>query len=221
MEWTGAVLMDGEPAGRVGGFYVHDGDLSSDSAFWELWDMDGRTCALLERIRDEKWLRLREPLPTLMLAAPALLCVEELCLFPEFRGAGLGLMVMKQVVADFADPRVGAVILKSDPLQLVPEEYRDPDDERAAVGLPTDDPKRDLVKLQHHFRGWGMQLLPKTNYMVADPDRLNEVRAESWPPVTIKDASNSCVYCGGLIDYKCEEWERTGEGLSHKRCSGE
>ena len=128
---------------------------------------------------------------------------------------------MKRVVAELADLRVGAVILKSDPLQFEPEEYWEVDEERAAAGLPTDERKRALEKLQHHFRRWGMQLLPKTSYMVADPDRLNEERAESWPPCTLQDASNTCVFCDRLIDYKREEWERTSEGLAHKRCSVE
>lgn len=221
LEWTGTVTVEGQRAGLVSGFYAHAADLSSGSAFWQLWDVDGRACEVFERIRDEKWLCLREPLPTLMLTAPALICVEELALFPEFRRRSLGLEVMRRVVADLADLRVGAVILKSDPLQFTPEEFWGAVDERVVPGLPTDDRPRSLEKLQYHFRSWGMQLLPKTSYMVAAPDRFNEERAESWPPCTIQDSSNSCVWCDGLIDFKSEEWERTKGGIGHKRCPGE
>lgn len=121
-------------------------------------------------------------LPTLTQVAPALICVEELLLFPEFRRRGLGLELMQRVVAALADLRVGAVILKSDPLQFTDEEHWEPHDERAVVGLPRVDRKRSLEELQHHFRTWGMQLLPKTSYMVADQTRLNVEQAHFWAP---------------------------------------
>lgn len=36
LEFTGTALVDGERAGLASGFYIHGGDLSSESAFWTL-----------------------------------------------------------------------------------------------------------------------------------------------------------------------------------------
>jgi GNAT superfamily N-acetyltransferase len=222
LEVTGAVVVEGEQAGWLQGFYLDADDLASQKSFWELWDIDARTCELFERILDEKWHRLREPLETLLVTGSGLLCIEELALFPEFRGKGLGEQVMQKTVGDCAHPRVRAVLLQSEPMQYTAEFVQSVRRERLAVKLPDDDRERDRVKLQHHFRSWGMQLLPRTTYMAADPDILNPVRiAANWPPCVIQDLSNTCVFCNGLIDYKHEEWERTSEGLAHKRCPGE
>lgn len=216
LEMTGEVREGGDVGGRVAGFYLSAPDLDSDAAFWELWDLDVRSCSIVEEIVDEKWRRFREPLPRLLRESSGMICLEQLTLAPAFRGRGLGLEVMREVIRTCAGEWVGAILLRSDPRQY--GEDLSKADKRALQGLPRDDCERDRTRLQSHFRSWGMQRLPRTRYMVCAPDTLCAERADRWPPVLIEDGSNICVLCSGRIDFEREEWEEGPEGPAHKGC---
>jgi len=216
LEMTGEVWEAGEVAGRVAGFYLSADDLDSDAAFWELWDLDVRSCTIVEEIVDEKWRRFREPLPQLLRVSSGMVCLEELTLHPAYRGRGLGLEAMREVIRTCAGERVGAILLRSDPRQY--EEDLSEAEQRVLRGLPLDDCERDRARLQHHFRSWGMQRLPRTRYMVCAPDTICAARADRWPPTLIADGSNICVLCSGRIDFEREEWEEGPDGPAHKGC---
>lgn len=220
VEIEGAVTVEGAKAGEVHGFYLHDEPLDSRAAFWELWDIDARTCDIFSEIHSPDRKGLREPLARWLEMDPAILCVEWIALARPFRKRGLGLEVLRETVRRCADDRVGAVLLRTDPLQYE-RAVRDDLDENLDWGfeeLPRNGRERDETRLQFHFRTWEMQRLPRTKYMVAPPRRFCEEAAEAWPPVTVLDIWNTCVLCGELVDKEAEAWERCPEGLAHRRC---
>jgi GNAT superfamily N-acetyltransferase len=183
LEIDGRIEVDGAAAGEVAGFYLWSE--FPDEAFFDLWDLDGGTCAVFEEIIDHDLDRFREPLPRLLGEATGILGIHYIALAPPFRRRGLGRQVIGKFVHAWADERVGAVLLNADPLQHRPHGYDDFDDE--VRDLPWNSPDEDREKLMQHFRGWGMQRLPRTRFMVAAPDVLTEQRAETWPPAPIED----------------------------------
>jgi hypothetical protein len=82
-----------------------------------------------------------------------------------------------------ADPRVGLILLNATPLQHMPHGYDDFDEE--VRDLPWNSPEQDQETLMRHFEKWGMQRLPGTRFMIADPLTLGDRRNLQWPPCPI------------------------------------
>lgn len=214
VEIEGRIEVDGAPAGEVAGFYLWSE--VPDEAFFDLWDLDGGTCAVFEEIIDHELDRFREPLPRLLGEESGILGIYYFALAPLFRRRGLGRQVLGEFVRAWADDRVGAVLLNADPLQHRPHGYDDFDDE--VRDLPWNSPDEDREKLMHHFRGWGMQRLPRTKFMVAAPDVLAGEPATSWPPCAVLDRWNTCASCGGWIDPDHDAWREGKYGPVHDGC---
>lgn len=183
VEIEGRIEIDGSPAGELAGFYLWSE--FPDQAFFDLWDLDGATCGIFEEIIDHELDRFREPLPRLLGEASGIIGLYYVALAPPFRRRGIGRQATGEFVQAWADERVGAVLLNADPLQHRPHGYDDFDDE--VRDLPWNTPDEDREKLMHHFRGWGMQRLPRTKFMVSSPATLAAIDASSWPPCPVLD----------------------------------
>ncbi len=70
------VEFDGEAAGRVDAYYVFSGDLGSEFAFLNLWDLDGTTARVYEEVTHSDRRGFRMPLPPLLEEAPGILVVH-------------------------------------------------------------------------------------------------------------------------------------------------
>lgn len=185
LEIKGKAVCDGEEAGSFAGYYVLGEELDSAAAFWELWDMVGEACKVHEEIMRADREGFREPLPRLLENAPGILVVEYVMVLPAFRGMGLGRELIRSIVREGADERVGAVLLDADPLQHrswafdhFNEELRD---------LPFNAVATDQGKMAHLLRTWGMHQLRGTRYMVAPPGTLSDDAAPSWPPAPVAE----------------------------------
>ncbi|WP_193213877.1 hypothetical protein [Luteolibacter marinus] len=77
------------------------------------------------------------------------------------------------------------MLLNADPLQHRPRGYDDFDDE--VRDLPWNATAEDMARLMDHFRGWGMQRLPRTKFMVSAPATLAASVASAWPPCPVLD----------------------------------
>jgi GNAT superfamily N-acetyltransferase len=181
----GRIEVDGQEAGQLFVWYLAADRLASPRAFVEMWDLDGDVCAIYEDIIAPGHKRFREPLPRMLEDAPGMLVIDFIALRPAFRRKGLGLEVMREIVRGCADPRVGALLLDARPLQRRPGGYDHLDEE--VRDLPWNDGEEDLARLMNHFRGWGMQRLPRTRFMVSVPGVITEERAPEWPPAPIDD----------------------------------
>jgi GNAT superfamily N-acetyltransferase len=212
----GKIKADGEVMGELEAHYALDLDLASSAAFWQLWDMDGSTCAIYEELVRPGKEDFREPLPRLLEYRPGLLVIEYIALFPAYRGTGIGREVMRQLVRCCADDNIGAVLLDADPLQHRDGAYDFFDQE--VRDLPWDGKEQDTDRLRRHLRGWGMHHIAKTRYMVAPPATLSETHTAKWPPVPILCHWNTCVYCGRWIDVDAGGWEESPDGPIHKGC---
>jgi len=212
----GKVKQDGQVVGQLEAHYVLDIDLASDAAFFQLWDMEGETCAIYQEITKEGRRELREPLPRLVECFPGLLIVEYIALFPNYRGKGLGREVVRQLVRCCADENIGAVLLDAMPLQHRDGAYDFYDKE--VRDLPWEGKEQDTDRLRRYLRSWGMHHMANTRYMVAPPATLSETHTAKWPPVPILCYRNTCVYCDRWIDLDADGWEEGPDGLSHKAC---
>lgn len=183
VEIEGRIEVDGAPAGELAGFYLWSE--APDEAFFDLWDLDGATCSVFEEIIDHELDRFREPLPSLLGEATGILGIYYVALAPPYRRRGLGRRAIDVFVQAWADERTGAVLLNADPLQHRPRGYDDFDDE--VRDLPWNSPDKDREKLMQHFRGWGMQRLPRTKFMVSAPAILAADPAAPWPPCPVLD----------------------------------
>jgi GNAT superfamily N-acetyltransferase len=181
----GRIEVDGASAGQLSAWYLFAEDLESPRAFIELWDLEGTTCEVFEEIMNPEHTRFREPLTTMLNDAPGILAIDFIALRPAFRRQGLGLGIMREVVRCCATPWIGAVLLDARPLQRRPGGYDHFDEE--VRDLPWNDGEEDLARLMHHFRGWGMQRLPRTRFMVCVPDMITGELAEDWPPGPIRE----------------------------------
>jgi GNAT superfamily N-acetyltransferase len=181
----GRIEVEGEKAGQLFLWYLTADKLDSRRAFAELWDLDGDICDVYEDISNPGHKKFREPLPRMLKDAPGLLVVDFIALRPAFRRKGLGLEILREIVRCCADHRIGAVLLDARPLQRRPGGYDEFDEE--VRDLPWNDGDEDQDRLMHHFRGWGMQRLPRTRFMVSVPDVITGERAEEWPPAPIAD----------------------------------
>jgi hypothetical protein len=92
---------------------------------------------------------------------------------------------MNELVRNFADERVGMVLLKAQPLQHLPQGYDHFGDE--VRDLPWNTREEDLARLVRHFLSWGMQIVPGTDYLLADPEFLTEFPAPDWFPGLLWD----------------------------------
>ena len=216
LEIEGRIECDGQPAGMVDAFYLYAEDPASDIAFFELWDADSTSCAVFEEISDRDLVMMMDPLPEFLDPATGILCVNFLALRRPFRRMGLGRKVMRKLVHELADPRVGVVLLDVRPLQHRPHGYDDFDEE--VRDLPWNGAYEDQNALVRHFSTWGMRQLPGTRFMFAPPEILRDARAPQWPPCPILDQWNTCCACGGWIDLDGDEWDDTEEGPCHKDC---
>lgn len=179
----GRIEVGGEKAGQLFVWYLTADKLDTPRAFMELWDLDGDVCSIYEDIINPQHTGFREPLPRILQDAPGLLVVDFIALRPAFRRKGLGIGVMREIVRCCADPRIGAVLLDARPLQRRPGGYDHFDEE--VRDLPWSDGEEDQDRLMNHFRGWGMQRLPRTRFMVAVTDVITAERANEWPPARI------------------------------------
>jgi ribosomal protein S18 acetylase RimI-like enzyme len=179
----GRIEVNGRPAGQFLAWYLSANDLESPRAFIELWDLDGETCDVYEEIINPERTNFREPLATMQQDAPGVLVIDFIALRPAFRRMGLGLKVMREIVRCCANQWISAVLLDARPLQRRPGGYDHFDEE--VRDLPWNEGEEDLARLMNHFRGWGMQRLPRTRFMVCVPDMIIGERAEEWPPVPI------------------------------------
>jgi GNAT superfamily N-acetyltransferase len=216
LEIEGRIECDGQPAGLVDAHYIFSEHPESDVAMMELWDLDGGICAVFEEIIDNDSEKFREPIPPFLDLASGILCVHFIALRPPFRRRGLGREVMRELVRAWADPRIGLVLLSSQPLQHLPHGYDDFDDE--VRDLPWNSPAEDQEALMRHFSTWGMQRLPGTRFMIAAPEALRDARSPQWPPCPILDRWNSCIVCGERVDLDAGEGRETADGRIHKEC---
>ena len=176
----GTIECNGQPAGLIDAFYLHAGDPESSSAFMELWDLDATTCRVFEEIRAPKRWELRDPIPAFLGVTPGLLCVNFIALRPLFRRCGLGRQAMAEVVRNFADDRVGMVLLRAQPLQHLPHGYDHFDEE--VRDLPWNSQEEDTARLVKHFLSWNMHILPGTQYLLAAPETLCDDLTGDWYP---------------------------------------
>lgn len=181
----GRIEVDGEKAGQLFAWYVTSDRLDTSRAFMELWDLDGDVSSIHEDIIHSQRKGFREPLPKLLADAPGLLVVDFIALRPAFRRKGRGLEILREIVRCCADERVGAVLLDARPLQRRPGGYDEFDEEIRE--LPWNDGEEDQDRLMSHFRGWGIQRLPRTRFMVCAPDLITAERADAWPPAPIAE----------------------------------
>jgi GNAT superfamily N-acetyltransferase len=213
---SGKIKRDGQDAGQLEAYYVLDLDLASSGAFFGLWDMDSTTCSIYEELTKPSSHVFREPLPRLLECFPGMIVVDYIALFPDYRGAGLGREVMRQLVRCCADEAIGAVLLDSIPLQHRDGAYDFFDHEVRA--LPWNGDEQDTEQLRRHLRGWGMHHIANTRYMVARPEILSENHSAEWPPVPILCHWNTCVYCQRWIDLDAGGWETSPDGPIHSGC---
>jgi GNAT superfamily N-acetyltransferase len=181
----GRIEVDGAIAGCLSVWHFSSDDLESPRAFMELWDLDGDFYGIYQDIINPERTRFREPLTTMLNDAPGILAVDFVALRPAFRGKGLGLEVMREIVRCCADGRIGAVLLDARPLQRRPGSYDEFDEE--VRDLPWNDGEEDQDRLMNHFRGWGIQRLPRTRFMVCVPDVITGERADVWPPAPLAE----------------------------------
>lgn len=181
----GRIVVDSLVAGQVSAWYLFAGDPASPRASLELWDLESETCGIYEEIMNPERTKFREPLTTMLEDAPGILAIDFIALRPAFRRQGLGREVMREIVRCGANPRLGAVLLDARPLQRRPGGYDHFDEE--VRDLPWNDGDEDMARLMNHFRGWGMQRLPRTRFMVCVPDMITGERADAWPPAPIAE----------------------------------
>ena len=161
-------------------FYLYADDPESPAAFGEFWDLHASTCQVFEEISRPNHSDFREPIPDFLGAFPGIICVNFIALRPPFRRRGLAREVMTEVVRNFADDRIGMVLLNAQPLQHLPHGYDDFGEE--VHDLPWNSAEEDLARLVLHFRSWGMQVLPDTRYLLTAPECLSEEMATNWYP---------------------------------------
>jgi hypothetical protein len=216
LEIEGRIICDGQTAGVVDAYYVYAEDPASETSFFDLWDLESRTCAIFEEISDPDFDMFLEPIAGYQDPAAGILCVNFIALYPPFRRVGLGREVMRETARAMADPLVGVVLLDATPLQHMPQAYDDFDDE--VRDLPWNSAAEDRDALMRHFAGWGMKRVPGTRFMVAPPEALRDARAPQWPPQPVLDQWNTCVACGGWIDRDGGDWSEAEEGPIHSEC---
>jgi GNAT superfamily N-acetyltransferase len=176
----GKIMCDGQAAGFVDAFYLFTEDPESPRAFAEFWDLDATTCEVFEEISfTDRW-DFRDPIQDFVVMTPGILCVNFIALYPQFRRRGLGRKVMSELVRNFADDRVGMVLLRAQPLQHLPHGYDHFGDE--VRDLPWNSPEEDLARLIKHFRSWEMHPIPGTRYLLAAPEYLSEGPFTDWYP---------------------------------------
>ena len=185
IEIEGTIECDGQTAGVVDASYLYAEDPESPAAFMDFWDLDSRTCKVFEEIIAPDHGQFREPIPDFLGAFPGILCVHFIALHPPFRRRGLGREVISEVVRNFADDRVGMVLLNAQPLQHLPHGYDH--FEKEVRDLPWNSPEEDLAKLVKHFRSWGMHHLPGTRFMLDSPEALIGDLATDWHPGLLGD----------------------------------
>jgi GNAT superfamily N-acetyltransferase len=180
LQIKGAIECDSKPAGSVDAFYLYADEPESTSAFADLWDLDATACRVFEEIIDTERVNFREPLAEFLGAYWGILCVNFIALHPPFRRRGLGREVLDELVRNFADDRVGAVLLNAQPLQHTPHGYDHFDEE--VRDLPWNTPEEDLARLKAHFRTWDMRILPGTRYLYTAPESLIGDLSKDWYP---------------------------------------
>lgn len=185
LEIEGEVECDGQPAGLVDAYYLYAEDPESPAAFMDFWDLDSRTCKVFEEIIAPDHCEFRKPIPAFLGVTPGILCVNFIALRPPFRRRGIGREIMNAVVRNFADPRVGMVLLNAQPLQHLPHGYDHFGEE--VRDLPWNSPEQDLAQLVSHFRTWGMHHLPGTRFMLESPEALIGDLATDWYPGLLGD----------------------------------
>jgi hypothetical protein len=218
LQIEGWIEYDGQPAGLVDAHYVYSDDPESGNAFRELWDVDARTCSVYEEIMDPDWDIFLDPLQHYLDPASGILCVHFIALRPPFRGIGLGLRAMRELVRSMSDPRIGLVLLDAQPLQHMAHGYDDFDEE--VRELPWNSKAEDLNRLIRHFSTWGMEHLKGTRYLFASPDALRDSRTPQWPPCVIHHRWNTCHVCGEWVDLDAGEGKADELGAVHFECEG-
>lgn len=181
----GTIECDGQTAGMVDAFYLYHEAPESPDAFLRLWDLHGSTCDVFEELISADREDFRDPLPAFLGVYPGVLCVNFIALRPQFRRRGLGREAMREVVRNFADPRVEVVLLNAQPLQHLPHGYDDFGEE--VHELPWNSPEEDIARLMKHFRSWGMQNLPGTRYMLVAPEVFDRDLSADWYPSLLWD----------------------------------
>ena len=188
-EIEGAIQCDGEPAGEVGATYVYLEEPAAEDTFLWMWDLTSTACDLYETIiSPDGGSVFRDPLPDFLGYATGILCVHYIALTPEFRRRGIGREVMRETVRQFADPRVGVVLIDTLPLQHRPGAYDHFFDE--VRDLPFEVPEEDQARLIRHFQRWGMVRVPGTKFMAAAPATLCEVINPDWYPGLLEEVAN-------------------------------
>lgn len=179
-EIEGAIHCDDKEAGEVGATYVFLEEPTTDDAFLWMWDLTAQACEVYEQIVDPHHRVFRNPLPDFLGYATGVLCLHYIALKPEFRRRGIGREVVRETVRQFADSRVGVVLIDVRPLQHRPNGYRDfPDEVR---DLPFESAEVDQARLIRHFESWGMIHVPGTGFMVAAPTSLcGEINPDWYP----------------------------------------
>jgi GNAT superfamily N-acetyltransferase len=181
----GKIRCDGQPAGSLDAYYLFVEDPESAGAFMDFWDLDATTCSLYEEIIAPDRSDFRDPITDFLIMTPGILYIHSIALYPPFRRRGLGREVMRELVRNFADDRVGMVLLNAQPLQHLPHGYDHFADE--VRDLPWNSPDGDLARLVSHFLTWDMQILPGTRYLLAAPEYMIDGPPNDWYPGLLGD----------------------------------
>jgi hypothetical protein len=181
----GSIQCDGLNAGELGATYIFSEEPETDDAFFWLWDLTGTACALYEEIISPSRKAFRKPLPDFLTVSTAILCIHYIALKPEFRRREMGREAIRETVRQFADSRVGVVLIDIRPLQHRPNGYRDFFDE--VRDLPFNTPEADQAQLIRHFETWGMVHVPGTNFMAAAPSILCSEIHQNWYPGLLEE----------------------------------
>lgn len=206
-EWSGKVTVyddnaDKErPIGRFSALYVDvEGAVTERQCVADVFDSSQVTLGYFEDLYDHDELTVRQEItdaacPGGHLWSPNLLILDRLIIEPKWRGKARGLVALRGLI-HLLRPGAGLIAMKPFPLQF---EVHRTDEERLAEhkrlrldGFPSNF-RAATAALCHYYGRLGFKRVPKTDYMVCDPDQrlpsVDELRALPPPGVQRKRRS--------------------------------